>query len=50
MQVSLLCWVPSQGQLIKADAIRPYTQVQEVLLSGWFGFKLIVGTYTKHFY
>ena len=41
MQVSLLCWVPSQAQCIKVNTIRGYTLVQEVLLSGWFSFKLM---------
>ena len=30
MQVSLLCWSPSQGQLIKANTIKAHAQVQEV--------------------
>ena len=50
MQVSLLCWGPSQGQLIKVNTIEIHTQVQEVLLGGWFRSKLIVGNYTKQFY
>lgn len=50
MQVPLLYWGPSQGQLIKAHTIKAYTHLQEVLLDGWFGSKLIVGNYTKQFY
>lgn len=49
-QVSLLCWGISQGQLIKTDIIEVYTQVQQVLLGGWFGSKLVVANYTKQFY
>ena len=30
VQVSLLCWSPSQGQLIKANTIKAHAQVQEV--------------------
>ena len=41
MQVFLLCWGPSQAQLIKVNTINAYTQVQKMLLSGWFGPKLI---------
>ena len=48
--MSLLCWSPTQGQLTKANTIKVYTQVQEVLLGGWFRSKLIVGNYTKQFY
>ena len=33
-----------------AYTIKAYTQVQEVLLGGWFRSKLIVGNYTKQFY
>jgi hypothetical protein len=44
-----LCWGPSQGQFIKAKTIKAHTQVQEVLLGGWFGSKLIVATYTEQF-
>jgi hypothetical protein len=50
MQVLLLCWGLSQGQLIKASSIRAYTQVQEVLLNDWFWSKIIVGNYRKQFY
>lgn len=37
---------PFQGQLIKANAMKAYTQVQEGLLDSWFRFKLI-GDCTK---
>jgi hypothetical protein len=40
--VFLLCWCPSQGQLIKGDKIKGYIQGQEVLLSGWFRPNLIL--------
>jgi hypothetical protein len=33
-----------------AYTIKAHTQVQEVLLGGWFRSKLIVGNYTKQFY
>jgi hypothetical protein len=33
-----------------AYIIKTYTQVQEVLLGGWFGCMFIVGTYTKQSY
>lgn len=33
-----------------ASTIQAHIQVQEVLLGGWFGFKLIVGSYTMQFY
>jgi hypothetical protein len=33
-----------------ADTMKAYTQVQEVLLGGWFRSKLIVGNDTKQFY
>jgi hypothetical protein len=33
-----------------ACTITTNTQVQEVLLSGWFGSELIVGNYTKQLY
>ena len=33
-----------------AYTIKAYTQVQEVLLGGWFRSKLIVGNYTKQVY
>lgn len=36
-----------QGQFIKAKTIKAHTQMQEVLLGGWFGSKLIVANYTK---
>lgn len=42
MQVFLLHWGPSQRQLIWA---RTHTEVQEVLLGGWFRYKLIVANY-----
>jgi hypothetical protein len=41
---------PSQGQLIKANTTKVYTQMQEVLPGGWFGSKLIKANYTKQFY
>jgi hypothetical protein len=47
--MSLLYWGLSQGQLINANSIKAYTQVQEVLLSGWFRSKVIVGNYIKQF-
>jgi hypothetical protein len=47
VQVSLSCWSPSQGQLIKVNTIEIHTQVQEVLLGGWFGSKFMVANYTK---
>ena len=37
--------IPGAGYAIKA-----YTQVQEVLLGGWFRSKLIVVNYKKQFY
>ena len=40
----------SQGQPIKANTIKANTQVQEVLLGGWFRSKLIMGNCTKQFY
>jgi hypothetical protein len=33
-----------------ADTIKAYTQVQEMLLGGWFRSKLTVSNYTKQFY
>ena len=33
----------------KGKIIKAHTQVQEVLLGGWFGSKLIVANYTKQF-
>lgn len=37
-------------ELIKADTIKAYASVQEVLLGGWFWSKFIVGNFTKQFY
>ena len=49
VQVSLLCWGPSQGQLIKAKTIKAYIQMQEVLPVSWLRFRLIVANYSKQF-
>lgn len=47
--VSFLGWGLSQGQLVKAKTIKAHIQVQEVLLGGWFRFKLTVANYTLTF-